>query len=318
MTKLVVSIILIISDSVKISIPILTYYCTILTFEENTMKNELVRVNVPNAHILIKKQSAFKKAGSKLCELHYHDEIELISITSGELVFSVNSKPQVCRTGDIIFFSPRIPHITYNSEFPCTYTLLQFRLEHYLDDTNNIGKYFNRFINNAEKPFAVIHNEELSHLIEKTLQESQSQTSGFELLIKGAIYAMLAILCRESAITLQNNNVSCEIEKLRPSIAYIEQNYAKDISLEEISDVQKVKPSYFCRLFKKASGSSFIDYLNFVRICKSEKLLAKSEKSILDVAYEVGFSSSSYYNRMFKRYKNCTPTEYRRAQCLNN
>ncbi|MBQ7365330.1 MAG: helix-turn-helix transcriptional regulator, partial [Clostridia bacterium] len=54
-----------------------------------------------------------------------------------------------------------------------------------------------------------------------------------------------------------------------------------------------------------------------VRICKSEKLLAKSQKTILEVAYDVGFSSVSYFNRIFKRYKNCTPTEYRRAQYEN-
>ena len=82
--------------------------------------------------------------------------------------------------------------------------------------------------------------------------------------------------------------------------------------------MQNLNPSYFCRIFKRASGSGFIDYLNFVRICKSEKLLAAGTKSILDVSYDVGFSSVSYFNRIFKKYKNCTPTEYRRAQYENH
>ena len=90
------------------------------------------------------------------------------------------------------------------------------------------------------------------------------------------------------------------------------ENYKENISLDDVCEKSGMSSYYFCRLFKKASGSGFVDYLNFVRICKSEKLLAKSEKSILEVAYDVGFSSVSYYNRIFKRYKNCTPTEYRK------
>ena len=87
----------------------------------------------------------------------------------------------------------------------------------------------------------------------------------------------------------------------------------RDITLDDVAKEQNLNPSYFCRVFKRASGSSFVDYLNFVRICKSEKMLATSEKSILEIACDVGFSSLSYYTRIFKRYKNCTPNEYRRA-----
>lgn len=282
------------------------------------MKNQLIHLNIPNANVLIRESMIQKEAGHKLSDLHYHSELELLLITSGKLVFTVNNTPHLCQKGDVVFFSSRIPHATYTAESAVSYILVQFRLEHYIDDSNNIGKYFNRFINNAEIPFAILKNEELSHLIKKALRESQTHTKGFGIFIKGAIYEIIALLCREGAITLQNESVSSKIEKLRPSILYIEENFSKDITLNEISDVQKLNPSYFCRLFKQASGSSFIEYLNFVRVCKSEKLLAQSKKSILEVAYEVGFSSPSYYNRIFKRYKNCTPTQYRRAQRLNH
>ena len=281
------------------------------------MKNELVRNNVPKANVLILEHTARKNAGSLLCGLHYHNEIEILLITSGEMNFTVNNKPHYCRAGDTVFFSPRIPHATYNGDTPCSYILLQFRLEHYIDDSSSVDKNFNRFINNADTPFFVLRNDELARLIKEAFREAKERAEGFGLSIKGAIYTVVAHLCREGAITLRNENVSDTVEKLLPTIAYIEENYAKNITLNEIAEIQRLHPSYFCRLFKKASGSSFIDYLNFVRICKSEKLLAQSDKSILEIACEVGFSSLSYFNRIFKRYKNCTPTEYRRAQCVN-
>ena len=281
------------------------------------MRNELITANVPNAEILIGKHAPAGEPNALLCDLHYHDEIELLSITEGEMTFVVNAKPRVCHKGDVIFFSPRIPHATYNATKPCAYTLVQFRPEHYLGDGNNTGKYFNRFVRNTELPFTVIQNETLSRMIETALSEYETEAEAFDLAIKGSVYAMIALLCREGALSAQNSVYSADIEKLLPSIAYIEEHFSEDISLEEVAGVQNLNPSYFCRLFKKASGSGFVDYLNFVRICKSEKLLAKSEKSILEIAYDVGFSSVSYYNRIFKRYKNCTPTEYRRAQYEN-
>ena len=281
------------------------------------MRNELISANVPNANILIGSHTPSGNKNELLCDLHYHDEIELLSITEGEMAFVVNGKKRVCQAGDTVFFSPRIPHATYNAEIPCAYTLVQFRPEHYLGDSNNTGKYFNRFVRNTELPFTVIKNRELSRLIATALSEYEHKEEAFDLLIKGVICEMIALLCREGALSSQNSAYSAAIEKLLPSIAYIEEHFSSDISLDEIAGVQNLNPSYFCRLFKKASGSGFVDYLNFVRICKSEKLLAKSEKSILEVAYDVGFSSVSYYNRIFKRYKNCTPTEYRRAQYEN-
>ena len=76
--------------------------------------------------------------------------------------------------------------------------------------------------------------------------------------------------------------------------------------------------SYFCRIFKSAIGATFTEYLNFVRICKAEKKLATTSESILEISAEVGFSSVSYFNKIFKKYKNCSPSAYRSTAYCNN
>ncbi len=278
------------------------------------MRNELVFTNVPNANIHIQAQSFGERRQMLICDLHYHDEIELLSITKGELEFEINGKKHLAVKGDTVFFSSRIPHSTFATDKPCDYTLVQFRPELYLGDENNVGKYFNRFVRNSVVPFMIIKSPELYEVIEKALDEHQNRFDAGEFFIKGSIYIIISILCRLGALSTQNSEYSADIEKIRPSLTYIEENYSNNITLEEISAVQKLNPSYFCRIFKRASGSNFVDYLNFVRICKSEKLLANGHDSILSISYDVGFSSVSYFNRIFKKYKNCTPTAYRRAQ----
>ena len=104
------------------------------------------------------------------------------------------------------------------------------------------------------------------------------------------------------------------IVRIMPALEYIDENYYKEISLDEISGGLSLNPYYFCRLFKSATGSSFCEYLNFVRISKSEKLFKTNDKSIMEISLDVGFSSVTYFNRIFRKYKGCTPTVYRKAQ----
>lgn len=69
--------------------------------------------------------------------------------------------------------------------------------------------------------------------------------------------------------------------------------------------------SYFSRTLKKTMGKSFTDYVNLIRISKSEFLLTTTDKPITDIALEVGFSTSSYYIEQFKKFKTLTPKKFR-------
>ena len=101
---------------------------------------------------------------------------------------------------------------------------------------------------------------------------------------------------------------------MKPSV---NKNYSENVSLEEASSLLGFDTSYFCRIFKSATGATFTEYLNFVRICKAEKLLSQTKKSILEISEAVGFSSLSYFNRVFKRIRNSSPGNYRLAEHIN-
>ena len=95
------------------------------------------------------------------------------------------------------------------------------------------------------------------------------------------------------------------------AVQYIKENYQTALTLEKTAGQMMLNPSYFSTLFKQATGSSFKDYLNYVRIEESKKLLTNTSDSILDIAIAVGFENQSYFTKVFKKYTGITPKQYR-------
>ena len=93
--------------------------------------------------------------------------------------------------------------------------------------------------------------------------------------------------------------------------SYIDENYMKEISLEDVSRAVDVSPYYFSKLFKDETGENFIDYLTSVRIESSKSLLQNGKMSIKEVCVESGYSDPNYFSRIFKKNTGVTPREYR-------
>ncbi|MEF9940934.1 MAG: response regulator [Lachnospiraceae bacterium] len=93
--------------------------------------------------------------------------------------------------------------------------------------------------------------------------------------------------------------------------AYIDKNYEKELSLDDVSREVNISPYYFSKLFKEETGINYIDYLTKIRIDQAKKLLQHDEYSIKQTCIEVGYSDPNYFSRTFKRCVGVTPSEYR-------
>ncbi|HHX12384.1 MAG TPA: helix-turn-helix transcriptional regulator [Clostridiales bacterium] len=93
--------------------------------------------------------------------------------------------------------------------------------------------------------------------------------------------------------------------------SYIEENYHKDISLDDISRKVDISPYYFSKLFKEETGENFIEYLTNMRIKKAKNLLVHSDMNIKNICVDTGYSDPNYFSRIFKKQVGVTPTEYR-------
>lgn len=106
-----------------------------------------------------------------------------------------------------------------------------------------------------------------------------------------------------------------EIDTHTQSIIYrakqvIEARYATELSLEELARAVSVSPYYLCRLFREALGCSFIEYLTKYRLEKALHLLSQG-LSVKECAYAVGYNDPNYFSRIFRKYYQFSPTEYR-------
>ncbi len=92
---------------------------------------------------------------------------------------------------------------------------------------------------------------------------------------------------------------------------YIRDHQANDLSLGEVARAVNTSTFYFCKMFKKATGLNFTDYLSRVRIEKAKNLLLNPNLRVSEIAYEVGFQSLTHFNRVFRKMVGQSPTEYR-------
>src|SRR5699024_6417577 len=104
-----------------------------------------------------------------------------------------------------------------------------------------------------------------------------------------------------------------ELERLRRIVTFIHGHYMEHISLEDISGCVNMCKSECCRLFKRNMNQPLFDYLLHYRIRQSIPLLVQGKDSITDISLQCGFSSPSYYTKLFRKFMGCTPREYTKS-----
>jgi AraC-like DNA-binding protein/ligand-binding sensor protein len=106
-------------------------------------------------------------------------------------------------------------------------------------------------------------------------------------------------------------DAEAEPPMIRRAKAHIAGHYGDPISLDEIARTMHVSTFYFCKMFKKATGLTFTDYLGRVRVEKAKNLLLNPHLRISEIAYTVGFQSLTHFNRIFRKVVGEAPTEFR-------
>lgn len=97
---------------------------------------------------------------------------------------------------------------------------------------------------------------------------------------------------------------------IKKSIQYINENYHKDISLDDVAGYVFLSPVYFCRFFKDETQINFLTYLTDIRMKKAAEILKKREHKISEVSALVGYKNTKYFTRVFKKHYGIVPSEY--------
>lgn len=148
----------------------------------------------------------------------------------------------------------------------------------------------------------------------KSLEEAYFQTRVFEESQYEAVVRLLTTFAEHLGRVgecMELEATAGEPVMIQEARSLIRERFAEHLTLPEAARAVNASTRYFCKVFKDATGMTFIEYLNRVRVEKAQHLLRNPNLRVSEVAFEVGFESLSQFNRTFKRLTGQTPTAFR-------
>ncbi|WP_040950100.1 helix-turn-helix transcriptional regulator [Gorillibacterium massiliense] len=247
---------------------------------------------------------------------HWHDHFEWLAITKGSFRVQVEARFEDVREGDAIFVNARQVHSAFpieeNSELYAVVFNEALLRNSSLDSTEI--KYIKPLLGHEAllPPFYRAEQSGASPIhaaIVKTVEDFREKRFGYELLIKSALFAALGHAFQYELVSITDAKTKHQAA-IQPLLVHLSQHFCDPISIEKAAQMICVSPNYFCALFKKATGKTLLEYVNLLRVHEAEQLLRTRLYSIEQVALKVGYTNTTYFGRVFKKYKNQTAREY--------
>ena len=251
---------------------------------------------------------------------HWHPEIELTWIRSGRIDYRVNEQQYLLNQGEGLFCNSNALHSGYMTDnMNCEYLSITFHPRFIYGYEGSIlqTKYMDRitagsgFSSLPLSPDISWQNEILKS-IKQIYRWSMHPSPDYELSVHLELTRIWQLLFRYLTSLPDTAEPEAEhLDRLKRILTFIQAHYPEPLTLEAIAGSVNICKSECCRFFKKHMHMTLFDYLLYYRIQQSLPLL-KGGGSITDIAGTVGFSNPCYYGKIFRRYMNCSPREYRR------
>ncbi len=239
---------------------------------------------------------------------HWHHEWELIRVIEGELLIFLDDKQQKINAGEIVL----IPSETLHGAQPekCVYECLVFDLYGLIGKIDSLNPSLRPFYNMEVIPenYFTNRNKEAAAVLDIFSRKNSSPCTALETL--SAICGLFAWLIKEKRYR-KNRSIGRRSVELKPVLEYIETHYNEDLSLDALANVAGMNARYFCKIFYVATKNTPMNYVNQYRIEHAAFLLDTTDLSVTEIATSCGFYDSSYFTKVFKKFKNVTPKHFR-------
>lgn len=250
-------------------------------------------------------------------QLHQHEEIQISVILSGEGDLIVGDSVNRYEPGDILVLGSQLPHLFITDEsIPGKSHMLSLFFsresfgENFFDlvDLKDLESFFKK----TEMGMRIISN---TNEIKSTFEKFE-KANKLEKLIH--FFEVLNLINQADSIPLSTfiyDRVYTEDEGTRMNnvMNHAMNNFASEITLDEIADIANMTPNAFCRYFKKRTNKTFFQFLLEIRLEHACRLLSRNnEFSVAEISDMSGFKNISNFNRKFKEYKKTTPTSFRK------
>lgn len=249
-------------------------------------------------------------------KMHWHKHLEILLVLQGSINIRIGDNDYLLKENDLILINNNEIHKTSKTKEDNILLVLQI-------DTQHFDRYFQGFSNKSFDCRSFIHDETdqgrfnvIRHKLAKIVWELNKRKEGHSFII-GSELLLLAehLLGHFHYQELEDGKIQAmdkDIRRLNSIISYIDNNFDKGITLQDVADNEKLNVYYLSHYIKGALGITFQEYLNMNRLDKAVVLLARTDKTITEIAYESGFPSTKALNNSFKNEFNCTPSQFRK------
>lgn len=254
-----------------------------------------------------------------LARWHYHDEYELhlIVATSGKAF--IGDWIGQFQPGHLVLCGPRLPHNWVSMDLPDGGVaqrdlVIQFphapiatAAEH-LPELAEVLPLLERARHGVE--FFGISDRALQHWNQVKASRGLARLAAF------CEFMVLLARCTDyrqlSNVQMQSVDDDTQLDQINAIVSRVVDNVAQPLSAAELAEELGMSESRFSRFFRRATGNTFTDFVNRVRVNRACQLLMDSDRLVTHICYDVGFNNVANFNRRFLEIKGMTPTEFRR------
>ena len=248
---------------------------------------------------------------------HWHDDIELIAVLSGEMEYHINGQCISMQTGEGVFVNTRQMHFGGSDrhkdcEFLCVlfHPLLLCGLPAMERD------FVLPLLEAPEAPYVKLQaNVPWQRRILEYIREIYEKKDALPLHLQPLLWGVWSILFEnQPKASLRPLAPGDDLAVMKNMVGFIQSHYAEKIGLGDIAAAGAVGQSKCCRLFAQFFSKSPMRYLSDHRLSKAMEFLRDPERSISEIALETGFGSASYFTAQFRKWTGKSPSSYRRKQ----
>ena len=263
---------------------------------------------------------------------HWHKEFEFIYVAEGKALFKVAKESFVLKKGEALFININTLHaIEAIPGEPCAYYSIVFHpwMISPSPNASTAIKYVLPISRSNSLPHVVLTQEGKFHsqmleAMQTIIYLLKDKPLCWELLCEQNLLHLWILFFQQVTQTQNRNDKildtsqrSLDENRTRDAISYIQEHYTSNVTLGDIAASIHVSESECCRTLKRCINLSPIEYLMLYRIYMSTQLIKDNPTlSFSMIAQQSGFNSSSYYNKLFRKYVGCTPSQYRKNPLL--
>ena len=247
---------------------------------------------------------------------HWHEEMELLHVRRGSFTLAIGEQTHALGAGDVAFIAPGKLH--GGEPRDCVYECVVLDLRLLLKSNDPCRQYINAILEGRIEitPHLTAANPALLASIEPMFDALREQCEGYTLITLGCLFRFVGEAYRLGIYgvkPLPRDAENRRVLQLKRVFELIENRYAEPLTLGQLSAAVGMTPKYFCRFFKEATHRTPMDYVAFYRVEMACYAFAMTDRSVTDVALDMGYADPNYFIRSFKKYKGVTPGHYRQT-----